>query len=171
MIKKTIILLFLLIIILLLPTLSIKPTINFDNTYYAQKISEALDTKIESGELIQSLKNKNGKTFFYSDSQLKTISIFYFEDGVLHYNGSMNYEVWKWKDHEGDPIEWIYHELENGESIIWGISLSDESIKINKKVRIQDFIQIDNGVNLFFTKNTQALKLPIEVKIENHQTE
>lgn len=31
----------------------------------------------------------------------------------------MNYEVWKRKDHEGDPVEWIYHELENGESIIW----------------------------------------------------
>ncbi|MGE7925464.1 hypothetical protein ACQKND_20080 [Viridibacillus arvi] len=155
--------------ILILLTFSIKPTINFDNNYYAQKISDALDTYIESDELIESLTTKNGKTFFYSDPERKSIEIFYFEDGILSYNGKMNYEVWKRKDHEGDPIEWIYHELEDGESIIWGISLTDDTIEINNKVKVQDYIQLENGVNVFFSKNKAELNLPIEVTLKNNK--
>ncbi|MGE7835614.1 hypothetical protein [Viridibacillus arvi] len=169
MIKKTIILLFFIMMILILLTLSIKPTINFDNNYYAQKISDALDTYIESDELIESLTIKNGKTFFYSDKDRKSIEIFYFEDGILSYNGKMNNEVWKRKDHEGDPIEWIYHELENGESIIWGISLTDDTIEINNKVKVKDYIQLENGVNVFFSKNKAELNLPIEVTLKNNK--
>ncbi|MFE6169723.1 hypothetical protein ACFVP8_17900 [Viridibacillus arvi] len=169
MIKKTIILLFFIMMILILLTFSIKPTINFDNNYYAQKISDALDTYIESDELIESLTTKNGKTFFYSDPDRKSIEIFYFEDGILSYNGKMNYEVWKRKDHEGDPIEWIYHELEDGESIIWGISLTDDTIEINNKVKVQDYIQLENGVNVFFSKNKAELNLPIEVTLNNNK--
>lgn len=62
----------------MLLTFSIKPTINFDNNYYAQKISDALDTYIESDELIESLTIKNGKTFFiriYTVKQFKSFTL------------------------------------------------------------------------------------------------
>lgn len=163
--KKKISLIILIPIIIAL-SFSIKTKIKADDNTYLQEVSETLNERIKTEELIAISSKNEESTFVYLNTNKRTITLFDFIEKKITYDASIKYDEWDTDEYDGDKFEWRYHELTDGTSFIWAISPTDGDVEVNGKSYEQEHVQLENGLHVYFIKNKTEIDFPLEVELK-----